>query len=239
MHDVVKLNIGGQKFMTTTATLTKYCDTFFTSMLSQQMPTTMDEEGCYFIDRDGHFFAPILTWLRTDEISIPSTISKADVIREARYYLLFPLIEALMIPEEAPIQPRPALECPTEMQKFVDEYWTRHEEDIMNILSKLNKDGRLHVILQIIPGHRQDIERPPQMQFDQCGESGRLYLHMNFTVLHISKYARVQTLLANCFSQKGFSGFFRPGEQITLWWNPPEVQRENDIVFFGPKSSVQ
>ncbi len=76
----------------------------------------------------------------------------------------------------------------------------------------------------------KDIERPPQLL-----ENGKLGLYMNFTVLHIKRYARVQSLLASCLAKRGLSGYFRPdGELINLvvWWNGSEVDRANDIVYF-------
>jgi len=53
---IIKLNVGGYRFCTTSSTLTKLPDTFFTAMLNGILPTTKDEEGSYFIDRDGQFF---------------------------------------------------------------------------------------------------------------------------------------------------------------------------------------
>lgn len=47
------------------------------------------------------------------------------------------------------------LECPDEVQKYVEAYWTRHQGTIMHILQKLNSDGYLTVTFHIIPGHRQ------------------------------------------------------------------------------------
>lgn len=99
----------------------------------------------------------------------------------------------------------------------------------MKILSKLNYGGFLTVSVQIVPGHRQDFERPPQLL-----ENGKLGLYMNFTSLHISKYARVQCLLAKLFKERGISGYFRPGEFLELWWLPEDntLKRDNDIVYF-------
>lgn len=93
---IVKLNIGGFKYCTTETTLAKYPETYFTSLLSGRVPTTKDEEDAYFIDRDGQFFAPILTWLRTGDLSIPNTMTKDDVLREAKFYIIQPLVEELL-----------------------------------------------------------------------------------------------------------------------------------------------
>jgi hypothetical protein len=230
---LIKLNIGGYKYWTTSTTLTKYPDTFFSSLLSETIPATKDEEGAYFIDRDGQFFSPILTWLRTNEISIPNTMTVEDVLREAIFYSIQPLVDILL----EIIKPKSVeennnkipLHCPPEIERYVMDYWSRHEKTILSILHMLNKEGYLSITVQIIPGHRQDFERPPQLL-----SSGKLGLYMNFTSIHISKYTHVQCLLGNCFKNRGFSGYFRSGEQMELWWNSciHNVKRENDILYF-------
>jgi len=227
---IIKLNVGGFKFCTTAATLTKYPRTYFTCILSGNIPTTQDEEGAYFIDRDGQFFAPILTYLRTNEISFPNSMSKEDLIREVKFYAIQPLVDELTYEPPSAVGNINLLECPKEIERYVFDYWARHQNTILNILERLNTEGYLTITLQIIPGHRQDIERPPQLL-----ENGKLGLYMNFTILHIKKYARVQSLLASCLSKRGLSGYFKPdGELISLivWWNPPEVNRIADIVYF-------
>jgi len=228
---IVKLNVGGCKFCTTAATLTKYPNTYFTCLLSDNIPTTKDEENAYFIDRDGQFFAPILTFLRTNEISFPNTMTKEDLLREAKFYSIQALVDELTFEPVPAVGEKPTLvECPKEIERYVFDYWARHQNTILNILNRLNVEGYLTISVQIIPGHRQDIERPPQLL-----ENGRLGLYMNFTVLHIKKYARVQSLLASCLSKRGISGYFRPdGDQISLvvWWNPPSVERSSDIIYF-------
>lgn len=229
---IVKLNIGGHKFCTTSSTLTKYPNTFFTSLLQGRIPTTKDEDGAYFVDRDGQFFSPILTWLRTSEISFPNTMSKDDVLREAVFYSLQPLIDGLNFEGQdgggsTSSFSTKELECPEEIEKYVNAYCSRHEHNVRTILNKLNKEGFLSVTVQIIPGHRQDFERPPQLL-----ENGKLGLYMNFTCLHITKYVRVQSLLASFFKERGYSGYFRAGETIELWWSPLQLKRENDIHYF-------
>jgi hypothetical protein len=99
----------------------------------------IDEEGAYFIDRDGQFFAPVLTWLRTSALSIPSTMTKEDVLREAKFYALEPLVEELCAMSQVEDLVVP-LQCPTEIVKYVAEYFSRHETTIITFLRKLNKE---------------------------------------------------------------------------------------------------
>jgi len=227
---IIKLNIGGHKFCTTYQTLTKEPATFFTSLLNGAISSTKDEDDAYFIDRDGQFFAPILTWLRTNEISIPlNQMTKEDVLREAIFYSLQPLVDELNEdingPSSSPTSS--SLDCPEEIEKYVNSYCNRHCQTIMTILNRLNKEGLVSVTVQIIPGHRQDFERPPQLL-----ENGKLGLYMNFTCLHITKYVRVQCLLASFFKDRGYKGYFRAGEFVEVFWSPNQLKRENDIMYF-------
>lgn len=69
--EIIKLNIGGFGYTTTRTTLLgkgRGGETFFTALLSGRFHAPRDQHGAYFIDRDGQYFAPILTYLRTGKI---------------------------------------------------------------------------------------------------------------------------------------------------------------------------
>lgn len=91
---IVKLNIGGFKYSTTRATLLSIQNSYFAALLEERIPTAKDEKGAYFIDRDGQFFPPILTYLRTKELNI-APHERKSVLREAKFYLLSPLVHLL------------------------------------------------------------------------------------------------------------------------------------------------
>lgn len=88
MSGIVKLNIGGVKYETTVGTLVSRGDNFFTTLFSHMFATLKDEEGYYFIDRDGEYFKPLLSYLRTGELRVPPGMSKMCVEREAHFYLI-------------------------------------------------------------------------------------------------------------------------------------------------------
>lgn len=102
--DVITLNVGGTTFVTTRETLTipkvkrKRGEVgsdvdWFVALLSSGPPMN---DGSYFIDRDGQFFAPILTYLRTTELSFPSSLmSVYDVRREAEYFGVLSLVQLI------------------------------------------------------------------------------------------------------------------------------------------------
>jgi hypothetical protein len=70
---IIRLNIGGFKFDTTLQTLLP-CAFFQAAFITSHFydinisPAQVDEEGRYFIDRDGQLFIYILSWLRTGQI---------------------------------------------------------------------------------------------------------------------------------------------------------------------------
>jgi len=80
---------------------------FFTKLLSTDVPTTKDELGAYFIDRNGELFEPILYYLRTGELPSSFNGSWIDVLRESEYFAIDPIIpfvkEKLTISELAQI----------------------------------------------------------------------------------------------------------------------------------------
>jgi len=59
------------------------------------MAYLLDENGAYFIDRDGDTFAVILSWLRTGEIPQMENEEARIVITEAKYFQLDGLSSAL------------------------------------------------------------------------------------------------------------------------------------------------
>lgn len=91
---IVRLNIGGFKFSTTRATLLSIPNSYFAALLEERVPTVKDEKGAYFIDRDGQYFPPILTYLRTKELNVAPQDRRA-VLREAKFYLLSPVVALL------------------------------------------------------------------------------------------------------------------------------------------------
>lgn len=85
--ELVKLNVGGHRFVTTRQTLT-HGENFFTALLSGRTPAIKDDRDHYFIDRDGQYFGVLLEFLRTGELIIPPSLRRDAVLREAAFYLI-------------------------------------------------------------------------------------------------------------------------------------------------------
>ena len=64
---VMTLDVGGTKYRTTLSTLTKYPDSMLGVMFSGRHDLPQQEDGSYFIDRDGELFKYILMYLRDRE----------------------------------------------------------------------------------------------------------------------------------------------------------------------------
>eukprot|EP01084_Bolivina_argentea_P203046 346827_1 len=80
--EIIKLNVGGIKFSTTKSTLLQFG--FFRGLLSGNFLQNQDD-GCYFVDRDGKMFEYLLNYARCGYVSIPAKyISIIDM--EAKFY---------------------------------------------------------------------------------------------------------------------------------------------------------
>ena len=65
---IVTLNVGGSWYTTTLSTLTKYPDSMLGAMFSGRHALVQQEDGSYFIDRDGEVFSHVLSYLRDSNI---------------------------------------------------------------------------------------------------------------------------------------------------------------------------
>ena len=66
---VITLNVGGTRYTATLSTLTKYSDSKLAAMFSGRHDLPQQEDGSYFIDRDGEVFKYILMYLRDSTVA--------------------------------------------------------------------------------------------------------------------------------------------------------------------------
>lgn len=97
-NDKVVLNVGGVNFTTTQTTLQNApAPSLFAAMFSGRHTLTADQNGHYFIDRDGRHFHDILNYLRDGTFSYPPDGSDykylLELRAEAEYYGLTGLLE--------------------------------------------------------------------------------------------------------------------------------------------------
>ena len=100
----VKLDVGGFKFTTSRATLCRFPGTFLEVMFSgrHKYPTEIDEEdGSYFIDRDGRHFHHVLNFLRCGYVvSLPDGVTaREELAAEGDFYGLDPMSDVIRQPQ--------------------------------------------------------------------------------------------------------------------------------------------
>lgn len=95
--EVVTLNVGGTLYTTTRATLAKYADSMIGAMFGgHYVPTALDQQGNYFIDRDGCLFRHVLNFLRSGQLCLPQGFKDFDLLEaEADFYQIPALIGAV------------------------------------------------------------------------------------------------------------------------------------------------
>jgi len=85
-NDWIKLKVGGLMFETTASTLLKE-DSMLSRMVTSEIPTSKDEDGCIKIDRPGKHFNQILDYLRSSMFPTFESTKDAEELRnEADYY---------------------------------------------------------------------------------------------------------------------------------------------------------
>jgi len=71
------------------------------AMFAGNLPSAVDKDGCYFIDRDGEIFRYILQFLRSDELSLPKDFKEFSLLKhEIDFYQIEPLIQMDLKPKE-------------------------------------------------------------------------------------------------------------------------------------------
>lgn len=93
----IKLNVGGKIYKTTLDTLRKDPDSMLNAMFSGKFELKADEEdGAYFIDRDGKLFRYILNYLRDGDLLYPEDqTAKEQLLKEAKFYQVQGIINHL------------------------------------------------------------------------------------------------------------------------------------------------
>ncbi|CAH1232506.1 KCTD21 [Branchiostoma lanceolatum] len=93
---VVSLNVGGHIYTTARSTLIRYPDSMLGAMFGGDLGTLQDDQGRYFIDRNGRLFEHVLNFLRTNQLVLPEDFKELPLLEmEADFYQIQPLIEAL------------------------------------------------------------------------------------------------------------------------------------------------
>ena len=96
---IIKLNVGGIKYVTTQQTLCGY-ESMLRGKFSGRFSMEPLDDGSHFLDRDGELFKYILKFLRNGKLSIPETWSKSDLhdlLMEAQYFAITSMVNILSL----------------------------------------------------------------------------------------------------------------------------------------------
>ena len=91
---VINLNVGGQIYTTSLATLTKYSESMLGAMFSGRFAAQKDSNGNYFIDRDGALFRYILGFLRNGELHVPENFHEFGLLLKEAEFFQIPALTA-------------------------------------------------------------------------------------------------------------------------------------------------
>ena len=96
MADVIRLNVGGERYTTTLGTLTKFPNSMLGAMFNGKHNAVKDENGEYFIDRDGQLFRFVLNFLRSSMLALPAGFTQLDQLHlEADFFQIEPLVQEI------------------------------------------------------------------------------------------------------------------------------------------------
>lgn len=122
MNEPIVLNVGGMKYTTTKATLATIEGTFLYKMLIEgKFLAEPLKDGSYFIDRDGQHFRFILNFLRDSYVNIGDKSITLELLQEAMFYQIQPLIEHLkeMIQTEQIERIKSKILCHNQIKKLM------------------------------------------------------------------------------------------------------------------------
>lgn len=110
--DWITLNVGGKYFVTSKSTLTsKEPESMLARMFAEDndgyyfIPSTVDKNGAYLIDRSPKYFEPLLNYLRTGQLIYDADVNPEGILEEARFFgidSLIPLLDDVVKERKTP-----------------------------------------------------------------------------------------------------------------------------------------
>ncbi|CAM9663341.1 unnamed protein product [Hapterophycus canaliculatus] len=86
---IVRLNVGGKKFLTSWETINQAGNSMLASMFKGKFNCATDEQGFAFIDRDGERFRHVLNFLRCSSLpSFDEAWRYEEIMEEADFYAI-------------------------------------------------------------------------------------------------------------------------------------------------------
>ena len=146
----IKINVGGQVFMTTRTTLCRDPNSMLYRLIhcqddGEQVQSDKDESGAYLIDRDSKYFGVVLNYLRHGKLIIDKFISEEGILEEAEFYNIAGLIKLV----------KERLREQDELKKKSDVkgvYRVLHcsEEELTQMISTMSDGWKLEQLLKFV-----------------------------------------------------------------------------------------
>jgi hypothetical protein len=97
-NDIITFNIGGYIYSTRRSTINENVDSqsFLSLIIKNQTNIQLDNNGRYFIDRDGKYFCYILNYFREKKLLLPENFTEfKQLFFEAKFYQIDRLINEI------------------------------------------------------------------------------------------------------------------------------------------------
>jgi len=146
--DWIALNVGGTLFTTTRSTLSKDPKSFFHRLCLGELESQKDHSGAYMIDRDPHYFRPVLNYLRHGKLVLDKQVSEEGVLEEAEFYNVTPLIQ-LVQDRIKQREDRERGQGPFKVNKHVYRVIQCHDDELTNLMSTLSDGWRFEQLINI------------------------------------------------------------------------------------------
>ena len=173
---VINLNVGGQIYTTSLATLTKYSESMLGAMFSGRFAAQKDSNGNYFIDRDGALFPYVLDFLRNGELQVLENSHEfGSLLKEAEFFQIPALTDAV----KQQMEGRDGHKSTDEREKT--EVITMFGYGDINVSGFRSVSGRLRTLLEMFhigDGEHQQFQCSPYANQSDGSDSERTGLMM-------------------------------------------------------------
>eukprot|EP01095_Lingulamoeba_sp_RSL-Kostka_P015531 TRINITY_DN7179_c0_g1_i1.p1 TRINITY_DN7179_c0_g1~~TRINITY_DN7179_c0_g1_i1.p1 ORF type:complete len:343 (+),score=65.06 TRINITY_DN7179_c0_g1_i1:163-1191(+) len=160
ISNIIKLNVGGKKYITTRSTIFSKGENFLTILIDNdektQGPSTFkDEEGYYFIDRNAEIFALVLDYFRTGVIILehPSH-SRQQILLEYDFYQIYNISSHQLLSNSASSESANKLGYTKNIDKAINHWKTKVTDwldinlDLLNsLIYNQSEQGNSHAYL--------------------------------------------------------------------------------------------
>jgi len=156
----IKLNIGGMIYETSLDTLQKDENSMLGAMFSGKYKMETDEDGHYFIDRDGTWFRYVLNFLRNGTIGVPKDQGIRDeLLKEAEFYNIEAMIDLLTKYLEKGAQAHTHLHT---QKKLPRDQQATSSDELESFAESQRPPKSKHHPMPTYPGSKRSPFKPPQ-----------------------------------------------------------------------------